>query len=98
MGHFLFMHSLVYGFLFNFTLISLDYCLPTWRQQKTAGGITPTPPYHLVFLIVFPTLILHSPSSPREVVGLSESWLERFKQEAQRYTVRLCGFKLLPSS
>ena len=44
-----------------------------------------------------PTLVLHSPSSPREVVGLSESWLERFKEEALSCAVRLCGFKLPPS-
>ena len=91
------MYSLVDGFLFNFTLISLDYCLHTRRQQKTNGGITPTSAYHLVFLVAFPTLILHSPSSPREVVGLSESWLERFKEEALSCPVRLCGFKLPPS-
>ena len=92
------MHSLVDGFLFNFTLISLDYCLHTWRQQKTTGGITPTSAYRLGFLIVFPALISHSPSSPREVVALSESWLERFKQEALSCAVRLCGFKLPPFS
>ena len=46
------MYSLVDG-LFHFTLISLDYCLQTRRQQKTTGGITPASAYRLVFLVAF---------------------------------------------